>query len=265
MFDFEKKGYNKVQVDAFVAKTDRIISALRTKNAELSAEIFSLEEEIELMKNRSLKAEEQTLKAIENENNNKKLYDLEMTRLDSLISSWDETLKKIREKYGIISSVEKKALAFKTELEEKTQKVIDITFGEERKKQDDKIYHKQLLSKMSGLLNSASNSNFSSNTYENEIEKNEEFRRLDESLIKSHQQKENKKDYSTLLNKYLSEDSASEDESKNFGIPNYFPEPNESGFDLKEAVNPKASLDEIMEDFDFFRPEENLKKKIKIK
>ena len=31
-----------------------------------------------------------------------------------------------------------------------------------------------------------------------------------------------------------------------------YPEPNESGFDLKEAVNPKSDLEEIMKSFDFF-------------
>lgn len=263
MFETEKKGYNKAQVNDFVAKTDKIMSSLRVKNAELSMEIEKLEEEVEILKNEQLKFRERTIIAIENENNNKKLYDLEMARLDELISSWDETLKKIREKYGVIPSLEKKALAFKTELEEKTQKVFDITFGEQ-KKVDDKIYHKQLLSKMSGFLNSATtsiNPNY-------EIEKNEEFRRLDETLLKSHGPKEQKKDYSSLLNKYLTDDEKQDEKgyvSKDYSISNYFPEPNESGFDLKEAVNPKASLDDIMSDFDFYNPEENLKKKIKIK
>lgn len=31
-----------------------------------------------------------------------------------------------------------------------------------------------------------------------------------------------------------------------------YPEPNESGFDLKDALNPKEDLDEIMKSFDFF-------------
>ena len=264
MFDLEKKGYNKDQVNQFVAKTDRVMSALRAKNVDLMNEIANLEEEVEVLKNERLKAEEKTILAIQNENNSKKIYDLEMSRLDSLISSWEDALKKIREKYGIISSVEKKALAFKNELQEKTQRVIDLTFGRREEINDDKIHHKQLLSKMSGLLNSATSQNVSSSY---EIEKNEEFRRLDESLKKSQQLKENKKDYSKILNKYLAGENESDKAGGEeiFGVPKYFPEPNASGFDLKEAVNPKASLDEIMEDFDFFKPEENMKKKIKIK
>lgn len=261
MFDFERKGYNKAQVNEFIARTDRVMSALRSKNVELEGEVSSLEAEVEMLKNEKLKAEEKTILAIQNESNNKKLYDLEMSRLDSLISSWEDALNKIRQKYGVISSVEKKALAFKNELQEKTQKVIDLTFGESARKSEDKIYHKQLLNKISGHLNSVALENDTSY----EIEKNEELRRLDENLMKSKKVQDGRKDYSKLVNKYLSDDPADSASQENFGIPNYFPEPNESGFDLKEAVNPKASLDEIMEDFDFFKPEENLKRKIKIK
>ena len=261
MFDLEKRGYNKNQVNEFIAKTDKVMSSLRTKNVELEREASMLQTEVEMLKNEKLKAEEKTILALQNESNNKKLYDLEMSRLDSLISIWEDTLKKIRQKYGVISSVEEKALEFKNELQEKTQKVIDITFRNSQRNTEDKIYHKQLLSKISGQLNSVSNSEQESSY---EIEKNEELRRLDESLMKSQKSRDGKKDYSKLLNKYLSDDESVEEEDKS-AVANYFPEPNESGFDLKEAVNPKASLDEIMEDFDFFNPEENMKKKIKIK
>lgn len=36
-----------------------------------------------------------------------------------------------------------------------------------------------------------------------------------------------------------------------------YPEPNESGFDLKDALNPKEDLDEIMKVFDFFESDKN--------
>ena len=35
-----------------------------------------------------------------------------------------------------------------------------------------------------------------------------------------------------------------------------FPEPNETGYDYREAIHPKEELDEIMKSFDFFKPEE---------
>ena len=40
-----------------------------------------------------------------------------------------------------------------------------------------------------------------------------------------------------------------------------YPTPNESGFDLKAAVNPKDDLNEIMKAFDFYEEEPKGKKK----
>ena len=36
--------------------------------------------------------------------------------------------------------------------------------------------------------------------------------------------------------------------------------PNETGFDLKEAINPKEDLDEIMKAFDFYNDDKKKKK-----
>jgi|AntRauTorcE11897_2_1112592.scaffolds.fasta_scaffold00019_110 cell division septum initiation protein DivIVA len=74
-------------------------------------------------------------------------------------------------------------------------------------------------------------------------------------------------DYDSLVDKYLSINNL---ESENFANNAYakqltkkiekekpkqnhlYPEPNETGFDLQEALNPKEDLGEIMKSFDFF-------------
>ncbi|MBQ2863837.1 MAG: DivIVA domain-containing protein [Clostridia bacterium] len=74
--------------------------------------------------------------------------------------------------------------------------------------------------------------------------------------------------HQSLAEKYLNSDDDLEQNaySKNFTKKklekgkspfNYmeYPEPNESGFDLKDALNPKEDLDEIMKAFDFFGEE----------
>ena len=253
MFDFEKRGYNREQVDDYVQTTQNVISGLRGKNAELLAEISNLEDEIDFLKNQSLQAQEKSFLAIENENNNKKLYDL-----DQLISSWEDALFKIREKYGVISTVEKKALAFKNELQEKTQRVIDVKFGVEERR-DNKVHHKELLTKMRGLLDEASGK-ISQNYY------NDEMKNFEEKLANT-KNKEKPKNLDNLVNKYLSQDNfdGQKEPQKDSTLENYFPTPNSSGFDLREAVNPKGSLDDIMADFDFYNPEQNLKNRKKIR
>lgn len=60
--------------------------------------------------------------------------------------------------------------------------------------------------------------------------------------------------YETLADKYLTEGEDEDSAYANFITKKNlgYPTPNESGFDLKEAVNPKQDLDEIMKAFDFF-------------
>jgi hypothetical protein len=38
-----------------------------------------------------------------------------------------------------------------------------------------------------------------------------------------------------------------------------YPKPNETGFDLEDALNPKEDLEEIMKAFDFFVPSQKRK------
>ena len=57
--------------------------------------------------------------------------------------------------------------------------------------------------------------------------------------------------YETLADKFLTEEPDDSIYNQKFGA-NSYPTVNESGFNLKEAVNPKEDLEEIMKSFDFF-------------
>ena len=60
--------------------------------------------------------------------------------------------------------------------------------------------------------------------------------------------------YESLLDKFLSQDATPDSAYANkiTAKARVMPEANETGFDLKEAVNPKQDLEEIMKSFDFF-------------
>lgn len=62
--------------------------------------------------------------------------------------------------------------------------------------------------------------------------------------------------YDTLVDKFLKEDFEENPQYTKFMSKRLenddYSTPNESGFNLKEAVNPKDDLDEIMKSFDFF-------------
>ena len=62
--------------------------------------------------------------------------------------------------------------------------------------------------------------------------------------------------------KYLNDEKELEKSAyaENFLKKSKYPKPNESGFDLEDALNPKEDLEEIMKAFDFFVPENNKKR-----
>ena len=58
--------------------------------------------------------------------------------------------------------------------------------------------------------------------------------------------------YDSLLDKFLSEDATLDSAYANKITKHEKLQKNETGFDLKEAINPKEDLEEIMKSFDFF-------------
>ena len=74
------------------------------------------------------------------------------------------------------------------------------------------------------------------------------------SLIKPIYQSKIDGKYENLADKFLSEQDTMDTAYSNIitSKSRAVPEVNETGFDLKEAVNPKEDLDEIMKAFDFF-------------
>lgn len=59
----------------------------------------------------------------------------------------------------------------------------------------------------------------------------------------------------TAYAKNITRKKTTKDDDSPFNYP--YPTPNDSGFDLKEALNPKEELEEIMKSFDFFEEKEN--------
>ena len=62
--------------------------------------------------------------------------------------------------------------------------------------------------------------------------------------------------------KYLNDEKEIEKSAfaNNFMKKSKYPKPNDSGFDLEDALNPKEDLDEIMKSFDFFVSDTDEKK-----
>lgn len=229
-------------------------------------------------------------KADEIESGAKKIYELETKRIRLLYKRWEELLLEVEEKCPQVNTngyINGLIEAFKASINDvleqnfKLNKVntsFDSVKQNLKRKSDD--YIKNILNKMDYAF-----------TYQTKMDLDElgqetkkNINKVDISIIMANHNKEKnrlntlekklnklKKEDEDIIEKYLNseiEDSFSnsiyaktitrKNITKEDDSPfNYsYPLPNESGFDLKEALNPKEELDEIMKAFDFYNGED---------
>ncbi len=347
MFSLEKNGYCKKEVDSFLlkqkAELNSTISDLRAQNIELKAEIEELSAEL---KNYRLKEDSikdamilTAKKTKELEEQSVREYRLECEKVKKLFYKWSDTIEMVRKKYGLINTEELNTRKFYLDIEnlfdnnlnnsqpmEVEQKDENLEVTKTPSVEEQKVYHKELLNRMSGLLHSVSTSvreaetrkysqykpsndiktntsstknTFAEDEYKKESERlktvsaSSEPSAVGKNMIKPIvNSKGNLKGYSSLLDKYLSDDEDDEDlgaygkiitnrteeklatgapakqvnakeqqklsdreehakiVSKALNIPQIEIGEGTNGFNLKEAVSPKESLEEIMQAFD---------------
>lgn len=266
-FSSSKNGYNKKEVDLYIADLTAKINELETKNAkeikELS-EYRNKEKEIKDKNNSisiALTAAVEKAKQIEKSSQN--VYKLKIQQINLLYAKWEKLLNVILEKYPQIEQVEnvKELLSeFKENIKSTLKddyKLCSITspvrtdndtirlllnklnvYSKEEPQKVVKVERKQLSKDM-----------LTSQTELNRIEdKAPLIKPIYESSLKDNEKYEN------LADKFLNEDDSEDNAYANIitSKSKNVPEVNETGFDLKEAVNPKEDLDEIMKAFDFF-------------
>lgn len=271
-FSSAKNGYNKKEVDLYVQD-------LTEKNQELEQKLQKLESELKLFqlqkkeiteKNNNislaLTAAVEKAKQIENSSNN--VYKLKIQQLNLLYARWETLLDEILTKYPQIENVEnvKQLLSqfknnIKTTLKD-DYKLCNITspvktendtirlllgklnsYNRETPTKTVKVERKQLSKDMQ--------------TSQTELSRLEDKASIikpicDNAKIKVDDSEEN------LADKFLADDSLENNAYSNIitSKTSAIPEVNETGFDLKEAINPKEDLDEIMKAFDFFDSDE---------
>ena len=226
-------------------------------------------------------------KADEIESGAKKIYDLEIKRVRLLYRRWEELLFEVESKYPQVNTnAYIKALmdTFKNAIKDVLEQNLNLTNQQNstttnlktelRNKGDN--YIKNILNKMDYAFNSPKD-------MENEIKTNEYIKpkpTLPNPVVATHEKeqlrlnvlsnklKNIKSDGQDLVDSYLNSElddsfantayAKSITQAKNTAnVTNSpfayeYPQPNESGFDFKEALNPTEDLDEIMKAFDFF-------------
>lgn len=271
-FSSSKNGYNKKEVDLYILDLQGHIAELENKNRTLEQKLeryLGKDKEID-DKNRSISIALTAAveKARQIERSSKNVYKLKIQQLGILYEKWEKLLSIILEKYPQIEEIENvnKLLAeFKDNIKstlKEDYKLYSITTPV----RNDSDTIKSLLNKLNSYTKNGA-------TRVVKVERKQlpkdmltsqtELSRIEDKapLIKPIYEGDNmsKGEFENLADKFLSEDSEPNNAYANIITSKVraVPDVNESGFDLKEAINPKEDLDEIMQAFDFYHGDDN--------
>lgn len=255
-FKIVKKGYSQLEVDSFI---ERLKTDYEGRLAEQKDRIFYLKDQVEKLTSSSdneLMAS--LLTAVEKakmiENSSKNIYELETKKLNLLYNKMENLLKEENVansrsvKNELLSLIQDCRNSLQHNIEKQSKNIKESSSGDPVKR---------LLSKMMGI--NTFPQNFDTRENENNVEEKTvtpPIKQEKESQIKVVQIKrqEQKRPEPKEFNKFLSNKNTldgSNFEHIMFTNKNGF-DSDDSGFDLKEAVNPKEDLEEIMKAFDFY-------------
>ena len=271
-FSVAKNGYNKKEVDLYIKDLSSKLENLEQRNSKLENELkyYQLQKKEIKDKNESisiaLTAAVEKAKQIEKSSNN--VYKLKIQQINLLYSKWEKLLDEILNKYPQIEQVEnvrELLMNFKNDIKNTLKddfKLCSInspvktdndtirlllrklnTYSKEQSVKTVKVERKQLSKDM--------------------LTSQTELSRIEDkaSLIKPicNNKFTETEDCENLADKFLEDDSIENNAYANIITSKVtsIPEVNETGFDLKEAINPKDDLDEIMKAFDFFDQDDN--------
>lgn len=269
-FQNEKNGYKKTEVEEYVASLNKELAQWKNRCLKAESEYFKLQsKQDEIKKNGENIAIALTAaieKAKQIENSSKNVYKLKIQQISLLYNRWEMLLNEMISKHPNLEDSHN----IKTMLDDFKKAIENVL------RQDYDIEQNNTNDPMRALLSKMANYSKSTDTKKvRKIERNlvakdihsgqTELNRLEEksSLIKPITTLELTKDdeYETLADKFLTEEFEGDSNlysnflTKKGEVEDDYPYPNDSGFDLKEAVNPKDDLSEIMKSFDFYNDE----------
>lgn len=272
MKDFQtaRNGFNKDEVLNYVNGLEEQIKQrdLKIESLEKSLDTYlSKEKDIkEKGENISIALTAAVEKAKQIENSSKNVYKLKIEELEILYTRWEKVLNELIEKYPNLEEIDnvKKLLSnFKSTLKSSLKEDFKFVNANTINKNEDPM--KALLGKMNNYLDKQISEKKEVKTKtrirkqlsndlrikQTELNKLEEKSTMIKPIYEARIEKGEK--YESLLDKFLTQ------EAPNSAYANKItakigacPASDESGFDLKEAVNPKDSLETIMKSFDFF-------------
>lgn len=266
-----RKGYDKDEVNVTIREMQ---SEIEDKDAQITAlkeELRNFRQQDKEIKQKSeniaiaLTAAVEKAKQIEKSSYN--VYHLKIQELELLYNRWERVLNEFIEKYpnlDEVNNVKKLMLDFRNAI--KTSVKEDFRFiNTQTTVTPATDPMRALLTKMNSYIDRQVDSGRkikTSSRHRRQLPrdmqtKQSEINRLEEKTLHIKPiftSKISGGDFESPVDKFLTEDATPDSAYANKITSRTLvtPEANESGFDLKEAVNPKEDLEEIMKSFDFF-------------
>lgn len=252
MFNLEKNGYNKQEVDAYIKKLvmEHDKEVLSYKEKYLALQKNNKEDE----PNFSATLVDAMEKARQIEMSWKNIYKLKIQQLDLLYTRFQSLFNEALEKYpqlenvGNIKSVIEE---FKTAVGLALQDDFNAQLTSPVQTDNDTI--RRLLSKMTAYGKEQESTKVVKLRRRRNLGAKRDIYFEEKSQIKPISNLEPEDASQNLVDKFLQEDSSDTIYTKFLSKQQKNDlSPNESGFDLKEAVNPTEDLEEIMKAFNFY-------------
>lgn len=244
-FKIIKKGYSQLEVDSYI---ERLVYDYESRLAEQKDRIFYLKDQLEkITSNKDNELMTSLVSAVERarliENSSKNIYELETKKLNLLYTKMENLLKDENiyndrsVKKELLSLIQDCRSSLELNVKQQKQNIMENSTGDPVKR---------LLTKMIGLnkIPSENTPRTENNAMPREVR---EVPQTKETVQPKRQQPLTHEKLDSLfeLNK-LVENLQNKEQPKKQVVEE------ESGFDLKEALNPKEDLDEIMKAFDFY-------------
>lgn len=266
-FQEEKHGYNKTEVDFYVSDLEIKLSNKQKECERLKAQIQEIQagqkDYQEKSQNITVALTAAVEKARQIEESSKNVYKLKIQQINLLYNRWEGFLEEMLKKYPKVegvNNVKQMMSEFRASIKNTLKEDFKITNVGNINSDSDPI--RTLLARMNDHIKNspAQQKPVKTATIERKklsndmLTKQTELERIEEKapMIKPIYEKHmTSSKYENLVDEFLRETPKEDNYAKTL-IKEAYPNVNESGFDLKEAVNPKEDLSEIMKAFDFY-------------
>lgn len=269
-FKREKDGYATREVDDFLQRMkqeyNEKIRRQNEKMFQMNQEMNDLKYSLEVYKEKEKKISKALIKAVQKADeitaSARNVYDLEIKRVQLLYKKWENVLNELRSKFaGLLPGDEIDNLVGDF------QYALTVTLNSQLNEKGERIYSKSVLERMQHRFPSVTPDGKidpAVTLKENEIKVyyDSEGKRI-QSITR---QKSNDEEI-TLAEKFLNGENVEMPKSYGEVGPNVLDIPpieftqalqeSQSGFSLKEALNPQESLKEILRAFDLETSDEN--------